>query len=325
MTSCRSRISAVIVCAAVLLLSSCRGPAPGSDGALDVGDHEVSLSHDGRDRTYLVHVPSSAGDAAPIVVALHGGGGTAEQFQRESGLDAVADREGFIVVYPDGTGRLRNRLHTWNSGPNCCGFARDNDVDDVGFLLAVIDDLEQRADIDPDRVLMTGHSNGGMMAFRFAAESSDSAAAVVPVAGALSVQLPDTWVATPMLQIHSVDDPRALYEGGETPPFPGTDQNFVAEPVLDGIEMWADRSGCAGEPQAPETDVGASTATPQSVERLQWDCPAGAAVEHLRMRGVGHGWPGAATGSDREDLVGPATELVDAAEEVWAFAERLGW
>src|SRR5687767_1404970 len=106
--------------------------------ALAPGDHALSLQHGGRQRSYLLHVPRATESARslPLVLAFHGGGGEAEGFKGYAGLDAVADREGFLVAYPNGSGLLPRRLLTWNAG-ECCGYAMNQRVDDVGFAVAV--------------------------------------------------------------------------------------------------------------------------------------------------------------------------------------------
>jgi polyhydroxybutyrate depolymerase len=134
----------------------------------------VSLQHDGRSRRYLIHVPAHADPSAPrpVVLVLHGAADDAVDNRDWLGLDDMADREGFLAVYPDGTGPFAGRLHMWNSG-DCCGSAQWNGVDDVGFLLAVLDDVSERTAVDATRVYATGLSNGAMMAYRLAAEASD--------------------------------------------------------------------------------------------------------------------------------------------------------
>ena len=146
---------------------------------LTSGDHEFALRHGGRRRTYLVHVPAGASTTPlPVLMAFHGGGGNASGFQRYAELDRVADRERFIVVYPNGTGPLPNRLLTWNAGDGCCGYALTNAVNDMGFAATVLSDLEGRIPIDRKRVYATGHSNGAILAHRFAAERSGIVAAI---------------------------------------------------------------------------------------------------------------------------------------------------
>jgi len=150
----------------LLLLASCaRGPIdpPPAGSALAPGEYDFSFSHGGSSRYYLVRVPPHAASGAPLplLLALHGGGGNAEQYKAESGFDDVGAREGALVVHPGGSGLLARTLLTWNAGTDCCGFALDRDVDDVGFLLALVEELAQRTPVDPKRVYVVGHSNGG--------------------------------------------------------------------------------------------------------------------------------------------------------------------
>ena len=280
------------------------------------GDHEVTLRFDGVDRRYLLHVPAGLGpEPVPVVMSLHGGGGSAPQHQRQVGLDPIADREGFVAVYPEGVGRTV--LHTWNAGPYCCGPAARTDVDDVGFLAAVLDDMAARVAIDPDRVVVAGHSNGAMMASRFGAERPELVVAVVAVSAvAAPAQVPDRPV--PLLQIHSVDDPRALYEGGEGPPFPGTDSTVVHFAVRDALAAWAASDGCDPTPVESDPVVAADGHTATRVEWTGCDAP----VVHLRLTGAGHGWPGAVVRTAA--ITGAETTVVDASEELWSFAAALG-
>jgi polyhydroxybutyrate depolymerase len=320
---------AVLSFALVVLLVSCGGGrriGPADAGALPSrltpGEYEVSVTHGGRSRYYLVYIPESAsvGRPLPLLIAFHGGGGNPSQFKRSAGIDQVAEREGFLVVYPAGTG-IGRFLQTWNAGSACCGRALTLGVDDVGFARAVVDDLARRVAVDRTRVYATGHSNGGGMTYRLAVEGSDLVAAVAPVAGAGMGIERTSARAVPVLHIHSVDDPRALYEGGLGPEFPGTDSRVNHFPVEEELAFWRDLNGCVGEATVREEREGGPDAPGQRAEWLVWSCGSETPVEHWRLHGVGHGWPGD-TESGREELVGPRTNLLSAAEEVWAFVHR---
>ncbi len=314
---------AALVVLFVLCISWHEAAAQPARAALATGDHSFALQHGGRRRSYLVHVPRAGAERArPLVLAFHGGGGEADGFKDYAGLDAVADREGFIVAYPNGAGVLPRRLLTWNAG-ECCGFSMNQRVDDVGFAIAVVDDLAKRTSIDQNRVYATGHSNGAMMAYRLGAERADRVAAIVPVAGAVSQErfAPSRRVA--VLAIHSVDDPRALYEGGIGPPFPGTDIRSSHRPAMEGLEKWRRHNGCSATTRVAEKRAGRSGTTPQAATLLEWEgCPAGAQVSHWKLTGVGHGWPGTPP-RGRDAIIGTPTTLVNAAEEVWRFVSRV--
>src|SRR4030042_1455717 len=109
----------------------------------------------------------------PLVIVLHGGGGTAQSTAGMTGMNVKADSSGVIAVYPNGNGRVSDeKLLTWNAG-NCCGYALDNNIDDVGFIRELIDKLEKKLAIDKARIYATGISNGGMMSYRLACELAD--------------------------------------------------------------------------------------------------------------------------------------------------------
>jgi polyhydroxybutyrate depolymerase len=280
----------------------------------------------GRSRYYLLRLPPAAasGVPLPVVLALHGGGGNPEQFKEESVFYQVADREGFIVIYPAGNGTILTprTLLTWNAGTDCCGPALSQGVDDVAFLLAVLDDLAERTPVDVDRVYASGHSNGAMMAYRLAAEAGHRVAAIVPVSGAMQLSAFAPTRPVPVLHIHSVDDPRALYEGGLGPPFPFFGGQVFHQPVVDGLESWRVRNGCAANPQIVaelEGQVG-TVNEGHTAQKLVWGpCASGASVIHWRLTGTGHGWPGRILSPVREELVGGSTTLLSAPEEAWSF------
>lgn len=257
----------------------------------------------------------------PVVLAFHGGGGEAEGFKRYAGFDAIADREGVLIAYPNGTGPLPQRLLTWNAG-ECCGYAMTRQVDDVGFAMAVLDDIARRAPVDARRVYATGHSNGAMMAHRLGAEGGDRITAIAPVAGAYSLDRFAPGRPVAVLQIHSVDDPRALYAGGIGPPFPGTNVRSSHRSVGETLERWRRHNRCSALARTVESRAGtaASGGTAQTATLLLWDgCAQGGRVAHWKLTGVGHGWPGNRRTELREGLVGPSTTLVAAAEEAWKF------
>ncbi len=281
-----------------------------AEAALPPGDHSFTLQHGGRERSYIVHVPAGLSAPAPLVVMLHGGGGNASQQKRYSRMDALAEREHFLVAYPNGTGRLQNLLLTWNAG-SCCGFSVVENVDDVGFIAAMLDDLAARTPVDARRVYATGMSNGAMMAHRLGAELPDRFAAIAPVAGAIVTRAAPAK-PVPVLHIHSVDDPRALYKGGLGPPFPGTDSRQLHTPVEESLARWAKANRCSSGPVEKEVrEKEKSSAT-----LLAWQGCA-APLLHWKLTGAGHVWPG--TPSRFERLLGPGTDVIDANEEIWKF------
>ncbi|MFH0894883.1 MAG: PHB depolymerase family esterase [Bacteroidota bacterium] len=179
-------------------------------------DPTYSLFHDGLKRTYLMHKPSGfvSGNNYPLLIALHGGHGSGKRMVdlTEGKFNALADKENFIVVYPDGIGR------NWNDGrknmPKSYK-AHNNNVDDVGFLSFLIDELVRTHCVDPTRVYVTGMSNGSMMTERLAIELSDKIAAAAPVCGNIPLELKNVpKVPVAMMIINGTKDPLVPYDGG---------------------------------------------------------------------------------------------------------------
>jgi polyhydroxybutyrate depolymerase len=314
------------LCLAVAV-AACAHASAAPNARLVPGDHDLALSHDGRERHYLVHVPPQAakGAALPVILNFHGGGGNADEHRRWADMAPLADREGILVVFPDGTGpELRGRkLHTWNAGA-CCGSAAKQGVDDVAFTLAVLSDLARRAPVDRTRVYATGMSNGSAMAQRLAHDAPARIAAIATVSGANALGDAPLVPPVPLMHIHSVDDPRALYAGGLGPPFPGT-QMRVQHPAVEAtVRAWAKADGCAAEPAVGETLHGKPGApdAAHTATRLTWSsCQGGSEVVLWRLTGSGHVWPGAPQHLPVK-LAGEPTTVIDANEEMWAFFRR---
>jgi polyhydroxybutyrate depolymerase len=268
-----------------------------------------TLMHDGIDRSYVVRVPVGLAQRGrvPLVLVLHGGGGNAGTAESMTGFTAKAEKEGFIVVYPEGTGQFRKRRLTWNAG-HCCGPAMDWRVDDVGFIGALIDRLLVDYPVDPRRIYATGMSNGGMMTHRLGIELSDRLAAIAPVVATLFGDERPPPHPVSALMINGLLDTSVPSEGG--PPggrFPSAWDGTPTIPALEQAAFWAEADGCSGEPD--RTDQG-----PYLVTRYQ--CPAGRAVALYLMKDSGHAWPGGQKGSRRGDEPGSALNATDL---IWAF------
>jgi len=293
--------------------------------SLGPGNHVIALKHGGRERSAIVHVPPGAPEKAqlPVLLNFHGGGGHGANEQDYSLMDRLADRETFIAVYPNGTGRFDKRLLTWNAG-SCCAYAAINNIDDVGFVRALIVKLSSKLPIDRRRVYATGMSNGGMMAHRLAAEASDLIAAVAPVAGGMVLPRIETSKSTraiSVMHIHSVDDPRALYSGGLGPPFPMT-KSQVFHPNIDQmIAKWVWHNGCVSEPMIADRRSERDGRGHQATKYVYDKCRDGTAVILWKLTSAGHVWPG---GKQKvmELILGPSTDIIDANREMWNFFSR---
>ncbi len=311
----------------LLLLSlACRAGVSQGTAGLDPGDHRRTLEAQGLSRSYLIHVPPQAADGKPMPVVLnfHGGGGNAQGYQDYVLMDELADEKGFLVVYPNGTGPFEGRLLTWNAG-TCCGYAEENQVDDVAFIRDLVEDLGTVVPLDADRIYATGLSNGAMMSYRLAAEAPDLVRGIAPVAGAMVLEASALTEPVAVIHFHSVDDPRALYQGGLGPPFPFTNSRVMHNPVDEVIADWAAHNGCSPEPVQGATLTGEpdSRNEGQTAIRFAYEgCLEGSPVVFWKLTVAGHVWPGGMP-DYLSRILGPSTDLIDANREMWAFFTEL--
>jgi polyhydroxybutyrate depolymerase len=176
-------------------------------------NHPGTIVVDGTSRSYFVHLPPgyNGHSLSPVVLVLHGATESAEGVEKLSGMSAKADKENFMAVYPTGTGRLP----TWNAG-NCCGYAQQNQINDVAFFRALLNKIQQEYPVDGRRVFVTGISNGAMMSYRLACELSDKIAAVAPVERAQNVPCHPVGPVS-LIVFHGTGDHLVPFNGGATP------------------------------------------------------------------------------------------------------------
>jgi len=186
---CKSRYSGIIWIG-VLLGFTALTPAMPCKAVVSLpaqpGQYDLEMHYAGAKRSYILHIPPQYNGRAPLplVLAFHGGAGNASQFLGSTGLAKKADREGFILVAPNGNGVLKKKLLTWNVRFGF-GYALKNHVDDVGFVRKLINRLENGLLIKPDRIYATGISNGAMLCHLLAARLSEKIAAIAPVVGSV--------------------------------------------------------------------------------------------------------------------------------------------
>lgn len=165
------------------------------------------------DRWYTISLPATSRNA-PLILALHGGGGDPDQFASASGFARAANRAGFAVAFPAGSGRRGERLLTWNGG-YCCGYASRRGIDDAGFLKAVIKDAADRFGVNASGVYLTGMSNGSIMSETFAAKNPGLVRAVAGVSGTMDTRRTQVLGQVPALIIHGTADSMVPYAGGK--------------------------------------------------------------------------------------------------------------
>ena len=226
-----------------------------------------------------------------------------------SGLNKTADANGFIVVYPNGTG---SPFLTWNAGGFTKQFAA-NRPDDVAFLGKVLDDLGTVVTVDPKRTFACGMSNGGMMCYRLAAELSDRIAAIAPVAGTVAVADSNPKRPVPVLHVHGTGD--AIVPYARTPGAGVGVMTFKG--VDESVETWVRLNGCAS---TPRTETLTKAGDPMPVTRKVYGGgKGGAEVVLVVVEGGGHTWPGQPSPTA---LVGRSTLAVSANDLMWEFFQR---
>ena len=277
--------------AAALAILAASQPVAAQDGGRPAQgrDHSFTIQHGGLARMYRVHVPAGYDPARPVplLVALHGGGGNMD-FQANDALYGQitkSDREGFIAVFPNGYSRLPGgKFATWNAG-NCCGAARDQAIDDVGFIRQVVADVAQRWSIDRERIYATGMSNGAMMAYRLACEMSDVFKAIAPVAGTDNTRACTPRNPVSVLHIHARNDSHVLFTGGAGPDSVAKAlvADYVSVPAT--VAKWAALDKCSGPARRVLERPGAQC-------EVYAACGAGTQVQLCVTDTGGHSWPG---------------------------------
>jgi polyhydroxybutyrate depolymerase len=277
---------------------------PGADPAgtaqpIPVGSSGHVIDVGGVSRTFILYRPASLPASAPLVVMMHGGFGSARQAEKSYGWDEEADRGHFLVAYPDGLDRA------WNTGGGCCGVPGRTNVDDIGFITAMVSAIEQQIPVDANRVYATGISNGGIMAYTlachttiFAAIGPDSATELgsCPSPAPLSV-----------IHIHGTADKNIPYQGGE-----GDGPGHIDGPSVPALNgRWRAVDHCA----APVIKTAGVVTTSAAA------CPAGRTVELITIAGAGHQWPGAIPNPLAQRLLhtDPPSTALDATQVIWQF------
>jgi len=283
--------------------------------AVSAEDLTRTLTVDGLSRSYLVHFPANHNPEQPIpvVLILHGAAQNAIAMQKLTQFDAVADREGFLTVYLNGTGPLPFAL-TFNAGGVLPPFDRKL-PDDVRYTSAVLDDLAELTTVDPRRVFACGYSNGGMMCYRLAAELSDRIAAIGSIAGSQAIELPLPARPVPVIHFHGSQDPIVPPAGPDEtiPPF----LTFLS--VDDTVNIWVQHNGCSESPAIEKlpNDVRDATTVIRSAYTA---CTHDGEVQLYWIVGGGHTWPG--SGRLPNPITGRTTQDISANELLWTFFQR---
>jgi len=285
-------------------------------GAIAPWDRVENVRLAGFNRHFIVHVPPTFDGKRklPVVIMLHGAGGTGQQAMEQTGWDRKADSETFIAAFPDGVAEhpklppsfLLNP-QTWNdgSGRHASGRRKDADADFIGYI---IETLQTRYDADPSRIYLTGFSNGASMTFRLGVELSDQLAAIAPVAGHLFIHDHQLKRALPTLYLIGREDPLELPAGGV---LRIRGEEIEQPPIEQNLRQWRDLDRC---PLAPSSDASAD-----GVEQIVFDdCGDGAQVVEYFIDDMGHVWPGGVNRLPAR-IVGKQSHKLNATDVIWNF------
>ncbi len=297
----------------ILFLSGCVKRIPE-----DPNTFVRTFIYDGLERTYRIHIPPDLTEnpSPSLLFVLHGGGGTGENTERSltfGGFNNISDQNKIIVIYPDGIDRH------WNDGRKVNDTAHEEDIDDVGFLSALIDNLTEEFNADPQRVFFTGISNGAMMSYRLAFDIPEKITAIAPVAGAIPTDiLPENSSGIPVsvCVISGTHDPLVPWEGGTV----GTKNNprGTVISVPKSVEFWVERNNCDNTPDRiwlPNNNI-------LDLCRVQRDIykngDNGTEVILYKIVRGGHTWPGGYQYYPKI-IIGRTCQDIDANTVIWEF------
>ena len=278
---------------------------------ISISSYADTITVDGIERSYILHVPESVMKPSPLVFALHGGSGTAKGMNTLTRFNKVSDKYGFILCYPQGVDKQ------WNDGRKVTQtYVNGVEVNDVKFISSLIDSLESKYKIDSTRVYACGISNGGMMSFRLGCELNNRIAAIAPVAISMSDYLYNSCSPgkpVPLMYIFGDDDPLVPYEGGSI----RFDRGNVVS-VQNTLGFWVKNNNCTEDPVTSEIDDWDDNT---SVIKFTYSGSTSRnEVVFYLVRGGGHTWPGGKQYLPKL-LVGRTSREFNASEEIWKWFE----
>lgn len=289
--------------------------SPTAERHYDGGDYDETISVDGRQRSYILHVPPAVNpqDPLPLIIVLHGGGGQSRTVQRRLGFDAYADERGFYVAYPESYQGMR-----WNDGRSTVDSLEAN-VDDVGFILAMIDEIAGEISLDRSRIYVTGVSNGGMLTYRLGCETSGVFAGIAPVIANIPVPIAETCTPQAPLDVLAINgdaDPLIPIEGGEVchEVRVGCEKGFVIS-MSDSVATFAAINACGLEPRSETLPAPVNDGT-YAEWRAYPDCRDNARVQAYVVHNAGHTWPPLPA---QLPVAGQSTGNLDATETIVDF------
>ncbi len=293
----------------VVLFSACKSNSPVPPKVYRFNE---TITIDGLVRTYTLNLPPNYYESSgfSLVIAMHGGGGDAAQFESTSKLTEKANAAQFVVVYPEGvksTGPIAAR--TWNAG-SCCDYAVTNNINDVKFISQLIDKLLGAYKINSKKVYATGHSNGGMLSYRLACEMPNKIAAIAPNGCTMVAATCNPTRPVPVLHMHSVLDSKVPYQGGLGS---GVGTSTIYLPSLDSVlNAWSLKNTCTTTAQVLINN--------SSYKFTKWSsCSNAVTIQYYLTQDGGHGWPGGLPGGPFSDT---PSAVINANNLLWDFFQQ---
>ncbi|MEM1440894.1 MAG: hypothetical protein AAGF67_01030 [Verrucomicrobiota bacterium] len=296
-------------------------PESEDSAGLSTGEQTRNLMVDGSMRRYDVYVPRNYDEkeSSSVIIAFHGGGGNPDTMIRISQLNKKSEEAGFLVVYPYGSGLAPDKMLTFNGG-ECCGYAMHEEVDEIAFLNAMLDDLSKVAKVDEGAVFATGLSNGAIMSYRAAAELAERIAAIAPVGGPLMLESISPSQPVAVMHFHGTADKFAPFEGGYGENSRGGPGVTDFRSVEYSLQAWIDANDCEANPtieKLPDT-----TEDGMSSIRKTWSSTANETeVVLIEIEGGGHTWPGV-TPPQAASFLGASTKDFSANDLMWDFFQK---
>lgn len=319
--SCPVRLAAAVASLGIAVMAA-EGPAvAGVADEPPEGHRRLEISVQGRNREWLLFVPSKYEPTKPVplVIMLHGMGGTAGNALAETGWSGKAEQETFIVAYPEGTRpdadrqpSFRKNPQSWNDGSGRF-HAGERNIDDLAFIAALLDRLSADFSIDPGRIFIAGFSNGASMAMRCGAELSDRVAAVAAAAGACWLDSVGLKRGVSLFYVTGTADSVNPLDGGVPRLAFGREDRSERRKtaVQESVEKWARALSCAVTPSVDRDADGVR-------ERRYGPGRDGAETVFITVEGLGHHWAGGISQAP-EIMVGKNSRKLDATEAAWAF------
>ena len=295
-----SLFTLAILLAASTVLPAGEGPRAQSLDLTSPGTRDLTLKVGRDDRAFRIHVPSSGTAPRPLILALHGAASNGKQTEMLTGLSALAEKKGFVVVYPDGENRI---WRYWNVAEG---------KKDFQFISDLMDALVKAGAADPARIYLTGISNGAYFCNTLAMEYGDRVAAIAPVAGTILkpvARLGKPKRAVPVCYWHGTEDMVVGYDGRDF-----ISKHEASLGAEECVKWWAEKNDCAKEAAVEKLENKAAD-DGTTVER--WSYSGEAPVVFYKISGGGHTWPGMPAAGEK--ILGKVCRDVQASEVIWDF------